>query len=48
MLQEAGFEKIRVEAKPESRELICEFFPDRGLENYFASAMIEARKPDTR
>ena len=45
MLREAGFEEIRVEPKPQSRELIREFFPSRGLENYFASASIEAVKP---
>lgn len=46
MLLEAGFVKIRVEPKPQSREMIREFFPGRGLENYFASATIEAVKPD--
>ncbi|MBM3882472.1 MAG: arsenite methyltransferase [Verrucomicrobia bacterium] len=46
MLREAGFQNIRVEPIAESRELICEYFPGRGLENYFASATIEAVKPD--
>ena len=46
MLREAGFENIRVEPKPGNREVIGEFFPGRGLENYFASATIEAGKPD--
>jgi len=46
MLRDSGFGQIRVEPKPQSRELICEFFPGRGLENYFASATIEAVKPD--
>jgi arsenite methyltransferase len=44
-LRETGFGEIRVEPKPQSRELIREFFPGRGLENYFASATIEALKP---
>ena len=46
MLQAVGFSDIRVEPKAESRELVREFFPGRGLENYFASATIEAWKPD--
>ena len=46
MLKTTGFKDIRVELKAESRELILEFFPGRGLENYFASASIEALKPD--
>jgi SAM-dependent methyltransferase len=45
MLREAGFGEIRVEPNPKSRELIREFFPGRGLENYFASATIDAQKP---
>jgi arsenite methyltransferase len=44
LLREAGFVEIRVEPKPESRELMREYFPGRGLEDYFASATIEARK----
>jgi len=47
MLRAAGFEEIGVTARPESRELIQKFFPDRGLENYFASATIDAKKPIT-
>jgi arsenite methyltransferase len=45
MLQEAGFVNIHVEPKPESRAFIRDSFPDRGFENYFASATIEATKP---
>jgi len=46
MLQSAGFEDVRVELKSGSLELIQEYFPGRGLENYFASTKIEGRKPD--
>jgi len=31
--------------KPESRELVASWMPGRGIENYVASAIIEARKP---
>jgi len=46
MLREAGFRDIRVAMNPQSREVIREWFPGRGLENYFASATIEAVKPE--
>jgi SAM-dependent methyltransferase len=45
MLQAAGFDGIRVTPRAESRELIQKFFPGRGLENYFASATLDAQKP---
>jgi len=44
-LEQAGFTDIRIEPKPESRELIASWAPDLGIENYVASATIEARKP---
>ena len=44
-LAAAGFTDIRVEVKPESRELIKSWAPGRGIEDYVVSAMIEARKP---
>lgn len=44
-LRASGFGEIRIEPKPESRELIREIFPGRGLEAFFASASIEALKP---
>ena len=44
-LAAAGFGEIRVTVKPESRELVKGWAPGRGIEDYVASAMIEARKP---
>ena len=40
-----GFVDVRVTPKPESRELIATWAPDRNLENHIVSAMVEARKP---
>jgi arsenite methyltransferase len=45
LLQSAGFQDIRVDVKPESREFIRDWMPGTGAENYVASATIEARKP---
>jgi SAM-dependent methyltransferase len=45
MLAHAGFIDIRISPKPESREVIREWFPGKGLEDRFASATIEAVKP---
>jgi hypothetical protein len=36
---------IDIQVKPESREHIATWDPGRGIENYPASATIEARKP---
>lgn len=44
-LTEAGFQQIKVTVKPESREMIATWAPGRGVENFVASAIIEARKP---
>ncbi len=44
-LTEAGFTHIRIEPKPESRELIAAWAPGLGVEDFVASATIEARKP---
>src|SRR5262249_29435673 len=44
-LQVAGFQNVRVTVKPESRDLVASWAPGLGIENYVASAIIEARKP---
>ena len=45
MLQDAGFKEINIQPKDESRQFIQEWFPGRNLEDYVASATIEAKKP---
>jgi arsenite methyltransferase len=45
LLRVAGFESIRVDVKHESREFIRDWLPGSGVENYVASATIEAVKP---
>jgi len=45
MLAKAGFAEIEVVKKPESREFIREWAPNRGVEKYLVSAAIYARKP---
>ncbi|MCX5873344.1 MAG: arsenite methyltransferase [Deltaproteobacteria bacterium] len=45
MLRESGFHDIRIQPKDGSREFIREWAPGRKLEDYIASAMIEAVKP---
>ncbi len=44
-LADTGFTGIRVTVKPESRDMIASWAPGRGVENYVASAIIEASKP---
>jgi SAM-dependent methyltransferase len=44
-LNEAGFIDIRVTPNFESREMVESWASGRGVENYIASAMVEARKP---
>ena len=45
MIAEAGFEKVRIAPKDESREFIRDWAPGRGVEDYVVSATIEAVKP---
>jgi len=45
MMAEAGFEKISIVPKDESREFIRDWAPGRGVEDYVVSAYIEAVKP---
>ena len=45
LLRVAGFEQIRVDVKEESRVFIRDWMPGSGVENYVASATIEAVKP---
>lgn len=44
-MRDAGFRDIRIRPKDESRELIKDWAPGRGVEDYVASATIEAIKP---
>ena len=44
-LADSGFVDVRIEPKPESRELIRGWAPGLGVEDYVASAVIQARKP---
>lgn len=45
LLREAGFDDIRVTVKRESREFIRNWMPGSRIEDYVASATIEATKP---
>ena len=47
-LRRAGFVDIRVAAKPESRDMIKDWVPGRGVEDYVVAALVEARKPANR
>ena len=46
-LEDAGFNDIRITVRPESRTMIASWAPGRGIEDYVASAVIEACKPGT-
>jgi len=45
MMKNAGFERVIVEPKDETREFIRDWAPGRGVEDYVVSARIEAVKP---
>lgn len=45
LLVSAGFRDVRIDIKEESREFISGWLPEAGVENYVASATIEAVKP---
>jgi hypothetical protein len=45
MLEAAGFEKISIRVNEASREFIRDWVPGSGVEDYVASATIEAVKP---
>lgn len=44
-LAAAGFHRIQVTTRPESREMIATWAPGRGIEDHVVAASIEARKP---
>ncbi len=48
MLQQAGFEDIRIRPKDENRDFIRTWVPGRKIENYVVSATIEARKAEAQ
>jgi len=43
-LTDVGFENVRIDIKEESREAIRQWLPGQGLEDYIASATIQAEK----
>jgi ubiquinone/menaquinone biosynthesis C-methylase UbiE len=47
MLHQIGFTQINIQPKDEIRQAIREWAPGRGVEDYVASATIEAEKPAT-
>jgi len=44
MLKGAGYRDIKITLKDNSKEIIASWAPGTGIENYVASAMVEARK----
>jgi SAM-dependent methyltransferase len=45
LLVELGYVEVQVEPEPGSREMIAQWAPGRGIENYLASGRIQARRP---
>ena len=45
LLEKAGFANISVDIKEESREVIAQWMPGSGAEDYVVSANISATKP---
>ena len=45
MLQEAGFQNIRIQTQESSREFIKDWVPGRNVQDYIVSAIIEAVRP---
>jgi len=45
MLQDSGFQDIKIQPKDESKTFIREWMPDMKLEDFIVSATIEAIKP---
>lgn len=45
MLTEAGFADVAIRPRPESRAFIKDWMPGSGIEEYIASATVEATKP---
>ncbi len=45
LLQQAGFERVRVDVQPESSVFIRDWLPGSGVEHFVASAAVEACKP---
>jgi SAM-dependent methyltransferase len=45
MIEDAGFVRIRIEPKEESRSFVKDWAPGKSIENYVLSATIEAVKP---
>ena len=48
MLKAAGLTNIRIVRKGESHEMVGQWFPGRKVEEFVASASIEAEKPLAR
>ena len=47
LLRDAGFVDVTIAVNPKSRDTIASWAPGRGIEKCVASAMVEARKPQS-